>query len=289
MTASKLIARFNRLFRSPEPSPPEYAIAYEPDLIPPLALMRQEGIDVLEEWFRWGEEWSMLLRVYGGLTCDSHVMEIGCGLGRIAFPLRYILSARGSYAGFEIGREKVAFLQTRFQPAHPNFVFSWADVRNGYYNPRGTMAASSYQFPYPDGAFDVVFAASVFTHLLPEGGAQYFRESARVLRPGGRCVFSFFLLDNYRPGHPRPPGFTRDAFSFDHAYDGYGDEFAFGVVSNPEEMTAYRLSLIERCAADAGLALAHAPLPGLWCGTHSWWVGVQDIVVLTKSAARRPE
>lgn len=36
--------------------PESYQIAYEPELVPPLELMRQEGIDVLEEWFRRGEE-----------------------------------------------------------------------------------------------------------------------------------------------------------------------------------------------------------------------------------------
>jgi hypothetical protein len=31
-----------------------YQIAYDPTLVPPLELMLPEGIDVLEEWFRWG-------------------------------------------------------------------------------------------------------------------------------------------------------------------------------------------------------------------------------------------
>src|ERR1051325_8056212 len=66
-------------------------IAYQPDLIPPLSLMGKEGITVLEEWFRWAEEWSFLLRIYGRIRMNSHVLEIGCGLGRTAFPLRYIL------------------------------------------------------------------------------------------------------------------------------------------------------------------------------------------------------
>ena len=56
-------------------------IAYDPPLVPPLSLMRTEGIDVLEEWFRWGEEWSVLLRTSGGLRGRSDVLEIGCGLG----------------------------------------------------------------------------------------------------------------------------------------------------------------------------------------------------------------
>ena len=101
--------------------PGPHRIAYDPKLVPPLHLMRQEGIDVLEEWFRWGEEWSMLLRIYGRITSSSSILEIGCGLGRIAFSLRFVLSAEGSYEGFEICRNKVAFLERRFHRAYPNF------------------------------------------------------------------------------------------------------------------------------------------------------------------------
>ena len=119
-----------------------YQLTYSPALLPPLSLMRQEGIDVLEEWFRWGEEWSMLLRVYGEIARDSAVLEIGCGLGRIAFPLRFILSSEGSYDGFEICQNKITFLQQNFQPLYPNFRFVWANVHNTYYNPSGQIKAA---------------------------------------------------------------------------------------------------------------------------------------------------
>jgi SAM-dependent methyltransferase len=259
-----------------------YGIAYDPDLVPPLALMRKEGIDVLEEWFRWAEEWSMLLRVYGGITRASHVLEIGCGLGRVAFPLRYILSSEGTYDGFEIDREKVTFLQQTFQRAYPNFRFLWADVYNTYYNPTGAIQAADYRFPYADSSFDLVFAASVFTHMLPVNMAHYFCESSRVLKPGGRCVFSLFLLDNYHSGQARPLGFAREAFNFDHPYQDAGPHFAIGVPENPEEMTAYGLPLIEQFAEQAGLELAMPPAPGFWSGSHANWVGAQDVVVLAK-------
>lgn len=257
-------------------------IAYDPELIPPPHLMRTEGIDVLEEWFRWGEEWSMLLRVYGGITNTSAVMEIGCGLGRTAFPLRCILSSEGTYDGFEIGQEKVAFLERTFSRAYPNFRFTWANVHNTYYNPQGATKPSDYRFPYPDASFDITYAASVFTHMLPEAAAHYFRESARVLKPGGRCVFSFFLLDNYRRGQTRPSGFARPDFNFDYSYGSYGDDFAVVVPQNPEQMTAYRMSLIECFAKEANLSLLHAPVPGLWSGTTTTWVGAQDLLVLAK-------
>jgi hypothetical protein len=54
--------------------------------------MRQEGIDVLEKWFRRGG-WSMLWRIYGHVTHSSSALEIGCGLGCIVFPLRSDLRA----------------------------------------------------------------------------------------------------------------------------------------------------------------------------------------------------
>jgi SAM-dependent methyltransferase len=272
---------FGNLFRTHHCN--DYQIAYESDLVSPLDLMRQEGIDVLEEWFRWAEEWSMLLRVYGGITRNSAVLEIGCGLGRTAFPLRYILSSQGSYDGFEICQQKVAFLKRTFHRAYPNFRFIWANIHNTFYNPHGQIKPTDYRFPYPDAAFDIVYAASVFPHMLPEAAAHYLCESARVLKLGGRCVFSFFLLDNYQPAQPRPLGFARPAFNFDHTYGSYGNDFAIVVPDNPEQMTAYRLGLIERLAAQAQLKLAQAPVPGLWSGTTATWVGAQDLLVLVKS------
>jgi SAM-dependent methyltransferase len=259
-----------------------YQIAYDPALVPPLELMRQEGIDVLEEWFRWGEEWSMLARVYGGIRRDTRVLEIGCGLGRVAFPLRYLLSAEGRYEGFEICRNKVEFLVSTFQRTYPNFHFKWANVRNTYYNPAGEVEPSSYVFPYPDETFDLVIAASVFTHMLPDTTSHYFQEAARVLRPDGRCLFSFFLLDNYRPGQPRPSGFARPIFNFDNHYANYGEEFATVVPENPEQMTAYRNSLLSRFAEQADLHFARPALPGLWSGSTPTWIGAQDLLVLEK-------
>jgi SAM-dependent methyltransferase len=243
-------------------------------------MMAWEGITVLEEWFRWGEEWSVLLRAHAGLERQSAVLEIGCGLGRIAFPLRYVLDRQGRYDGFEIVRRKVDFLRDTFQRAHPNFRFTWADVRNTHYNPGGAYTAAEYRFPYRDASFDVVFAASVFTHMAPANTANYFSETGRVVRPGGRALFSFFLLDRYRPEARRADGFESPDFNFDHAHpDDEGCATAFP--EDAERMTAYRLAWIERAAETAGLRLAGPVLPGYWSGEPRW-IGAQDLVALVK-------
>jgi SAM-dependent methyltransferase len=263
-----------------EPSSYPDWVAYEPALVPPPALLRTEGITVLEEWFRWGEEWSVLLRLHGRLGPRSQVMEIGCGLGRIAFPLRRLLGPEGSYTGFEVVREKVEFLERAFTPAYPRFRFVHADVRNSYYNPGGRLAPTAYRFPADDASRDLVFAASVLTHMLPEDAAHYLRETARVLRPGARCVVSVFLLDHYERGQPRPAAFARSIFDFDHGWGAWGDDFATVHPDDPERMTAYRLALLERFAREAGLRLAQPPVPGMWSGQVEQWVGSQDVVVM---------
>jgi SAM-dependent methyltransferase len=264
---------------TPADTPLPTWVAYEPGLVPPLSRMAVEGIGVLEEWFRWGEEWSMLLRVYGRLGLNSQVLEIGCGQGRVAFAIRYIVS-QGGYVGFDIDKDKIDTLERTFRPTHRNFEFYWADIRNSFYNPGGRVAATQFRFPSTDGSRDLVFAASVFTHMAPENTAHYFREARRVVKRDGRCVFSFFLLDNYVRGRQRRPGFDNPRFEFDHHLAGWGDGFATVEPSDPERMTAYRLSLVEQLATDAGLRLCEPPLPGYWSGAHDAWIGAQDLIVL---------
>ena len=173
------------------------------------------------------------------------MLEIGCGLGRIAFAIRYLVRG-GTYTGFEIVQRKIDFLERTFHRAHPHFAFTWADVHNSYYNPRGRLLPTQYTFPAGLASKDLIYAASVFTHMLPENAAHYFAEAARVLRPGGRCVFSFFLLDRYVAGAERPFNFGSPAFAFDLTLPAWGNDFAYVNADNPEQMTAYSSALIAR-------------------------------------------
>ena len=126
---------------------------------------------------------------------DEAVLDVGCGVGRMAAPLTAYLSPRGRYDGFDIMAENVRWCRRALTPRFPNFRFRHADVYNREYNPGGRVPAAAFRFPYPDAAFDFVFATSVFTHLLPADAAHYLAELGRVLRPGGRGLATVFLLN----------------------------------------------------------------------------------------------
>lgn len=130
-----------------------------------------------------------------GLGPHERVLDIGCGYGRIAVPLTRYLDG-GAYDGFDISRKAIQWCRSRISSRFSNFQFAHVDVRNGHYNRKGTIAPEEFVFPFPSSSFDVVIAASVFTHLTRDAACRYVDESARVLKSGGRCLASFYVLDD---------------------------------------------------------------------------------------------
>ena len=129
-----------------------------------------------------------------GLRSEHRVLDIGCGIGNLAIGLRDYL--QGGYDGIDIHPEAVSWCQRAITPRYPAFRFHRADVASRAYNPEGRVAASAYRFPFPDRAFDFIFVASVFTHMMPDEVEHYVHEISRMLAPGGTCVASFFLLND---------------------------------------------------------------------------------------------
>jgi SAM-dependent methyltransferase len=128
-----------------------------------------------------------------GLQPDHRVLDIGSGIGNLAIGLRHHL--RG-YDGVEIHPESVRWCRRAITRRHPTFRFHHADLASRAYNPRGTVSASEYRFPFADQSFDFIFLASVFTHMLPDAVEHYLHEISRLLATGGVCVASFFLLND---------------------------------------------------------------------------------------------
>jgi SAM-dependent methyltransferase len=140
-----------------------------------------------------GDEFLGHLVELAGLQPGSQVLDVGCGIGRMARPLAGFLDEDGRYEGFDVNPVGIGWCQLRYDQ---RFRFTLADLYNRRYHPTGALKAREFRFPYADDAFDVVLAASVLTHLLEDEASHYLAEIARVLRPGGRALVTFFLLDD---------------------------------------------------------------------------------------------
>ena len=83
------------------------------------------------------------------LTPSSRVLEIGSGLGRVAYPLALYLKD-GHYTGLEIVKNSVEFCARHVTPlAAPTsrFEFIHLDVHNEFYNPDAKTRLADYAFP----------------------------------------------------------------------------------------------------------------------------------------------
>ncbi len=141
-----------------------------------------------------GNEFFNYFKNIGDLQPDETVLEVGCGIGRMALPLtRYLDSGR--YEGIDIVTEGISWCRKNISSEYSNFHFQVADIYNTLYNPRGKYNAVDYRFPFADSTFDFVFLTSVFTHMVLQEVDNYLGEISRVLKKEGRCFATFFLLD----------------------------------------------------------------------------------------------
>jgi len=173
-------------------------------LTPPRRLAQQVGDSDFRET---GERFLGLFETLGDLQPTDRVLDIGCGVGRMARTLARTLQPPGSYDGFDISAIGIDWCRAHYRDTPVPFRFAHADLRNEIYNPDGHQDAGTYTFPYAADSYDFALATSVFTHLLPDAAERYLAESARVLSPGGRLFSTWFLLDD--EAEPRPP-FTRE-------------------------------------------------------------------------------
>ena len=127
---------------------------------------------------------------------DRRILEVGCGAGQCGRWLR----AQGV-------REVVAFDLSYRQLQHSRRI----DEDTGH--TLTTVQADAQRLPFADSSFDVVFSSfGAFPFVPSADGALV--ESARVLRPGGRLVFS--VTHPIRWSFPEDP--SEHGFTVRHSY-----------------------------------------------------------------------
>ena len=217
----------------------------------------------------------------GGLTPEARVLDIGCGVGRLAIPIARYLTT-GTYHGFDISPEMIGWCRRTLTPRYPNFQFTLLDVANSHYNPAGAVTADTAHFPYHDGDFDFALATSLFTHLLPSSFLNYALESARVLAPGGTLFGTFFLVDAETAG--RIDRHESDLDLRQELHDPHtGTTFRALDSATPETAVGLDRDFVTTTLGEAGLSVSGV-YPGVWSG-RSEGRTYQDIVVARAPSA----
>ncbi len=242
---------------------------------PPLHLRRYVG--PLRSFEMSGAEFMVYLQLLCALRRHERVLDVGCGCGLMALPLTTYLSREGSYTGVDIHHPSIRWCQHNIGDKHPNFTFKHIDVRSQAYNPGGRHAAEEYSFGFADGGFDLVLLKSVFTHMRPAEVGNYFREVSRVLSEGGRCLMTFFLLNEAQEDLARR-GLNRIHF-------GHGDGvWRYVYPNSPESAVAYSEEHVLSLLRENGLALVAPVMYGSWSGRADG-LSYQDMLLVHKSQA----
>jgi SAM-dependent methyltransferase len=219
-----------------------------------------------------GEEFFRYFTDIAGLKPHEQVLDVGCGTGRMARPLTSYLTS-GSYDGIDIVAPSIEWCRRAYQ-RFPNFNFHFADVCNQAYNPAGGLRAAEYKFPFADTSFDFVYLTSVFTHMLPADMENYMGEVTRVLKPGGRCFITYFLLN----AHSLKLMSQKDS----------SIEFKAGLpgcrvkdTAEPEAAVAYEQDRIVQLYDKHQLVISEPVRYGRWSG-FSDGLSYQDMIIATR-------
>jgi SAM-dependent methyltransferase len=240
-------------------------------LVPPRRLIDDIGGG---DFQKIGNEFFAHFTRIGGLQPHHRVLDVGCGCGRMAVPMIPFLAEKGEYYGFDIAPDAIKWTQKHVTARYPHFHFDLADIHNKLYNPRGKLKSGEYRFPYQDNFFDFTLLTSVFTHLLAADMENYLAEIARTLKVGGRCMISFFLLNDDSKALT-----AKGNSSIDFKY-----QLENCVTSNqkvPESAIAFEESFIRGCFGRLNLKIIEPIHYGKWPGREKF-LSYQDVILAVK-------
>ena len=245
-------------------------------LIPPVGLM-YEGPQDYSHFIKSGEDFLRYYIELCDLRPDETILDVGCGMGRKTIPLINYLDKNGRYEGIDINKRGINWCKKRISKKHPNFHFQLIDVFNKKYNPKSRIEASSYRFPFANEYFDFIVLGSVFTHMLSKDMENYFSEISRVLKQNGRCLITFFLLNEESS---RLIADQKSSLTFNYEIEEYCLSIDLGT---PEQAICYDETFILNLYDKYRLEIKEPIYYGLWCERDKKMLtDYQDIIIAKK-------
>jgi SAM-dependent methyltransferase len=236
-------------------------------------------------------EWAHVIGIFQSLICQNlpysegnRILDIGCGTGLLGIASEPYVSGGGQYTGIDVMLKDVEFCRAHYPPETHRFIHF--NLNNPAY--ARAQDATLRPWPVPDADADLVTALSVWTHLNERDAVFYFAEIARVLKPGGRAIITFFLLDEaYRnsiAGRKRSPGrfhmTPQTQWIFNRPSYGSDAWFHPGWAKVPERAIGVTRAGLERLLNASGMELERC-YPGNWKETAGLYF--QDVLIFRKS------
>lgn len=229
----------------------------------------------VSEFCESGDRILEMLKVYGDLRSTDRVLDVGCGIGRVARSLTRYLDTNASYDGFDIVLPAIEYCREAYGGKFPQFGFHHMNIEYGKTEPSG-LSPDEVRFPFSDNSFDFVFSISLFTHLRPAPLSNYVSEMNRVLVRGGVCLNTFFLLDDFAHEALRQGSTT-------HRFPYRGDGYYAKRGSNVEAGVAYDEATVRRLYTTHDLEIVEPVRFGSWSGRRDNLYSYQDAIVARKA------
>jgi SAM-dependent methyltransferase len=201
----------------------------------------------------------------------SKILDIGCSCGRLAYAVRK-LGFSGSYVGLDIDASTIKWATKHIEKHDQKYHFVLAEVFSDVYNQTSRTQASEYEFPFTANAFDLIFAYSLFTHLLDAELENYFGNAGRCIKDDGVFVFSCFVMDEAASGSFMSQASLRGKT---HLYS----------ESSPRKATAFAEPYLREALSAAGFRNV-LMLPGVWRKSNSLGGSDQDLFICRKGGGR---
>lgn len=215
----------------------------------------------------------VLYEVLGNRT-DATVVDVGCGTGGLLAAINPFVRGGGRYIGIDVSEEDIAICRKQY-PFH-YCSFAHHSAHNAMYAPGAPAGPRAW--PVESGSADVVMALSVWTHLTEVDARFYFKDAARILKPGGYAIITACVIDGIYAQSAQEH--FRPMFVIDTPIHGSHEWRTTSSVTLPEHIIGITEEGVRQMGDATGMELIRH-YPGYW-KKRGPGLYIQDVLIFKK-------